>query len=144
MALAVAPPTAALLPGTYVVIGDGESQRRPDSGKPPCSALYHKVDNICVIEDYNKIQLDGWVKDIMDVAPLSDKWRSFGWHTIEIDGNDFPRRASLRSPEAAATKGKLHRRSWPIPSKRKGVSFHGEQSQIPRNRAHSRRSRGGA
>ena len=89
---------------TYVVIGDGESQEG-QIWEAAMFGSYHKVDNICVIEDYNKIQLDGFVKDIMDVAPLSDKWRSFGWHTIEIDGNDFPQ-VQAAFAEAAATKGK--------------------------------------
>jgi len=66
---------------------------------------FHKVDNIVVIEDYNKIQLDGFVKDIMDVSPLSEKWRAFGWHTIEIDGHDIPALQAAFA-EAAATKGK--------------------------------------
>ncbi len=89
---------------SYVLIGDGESQE----GQIWESAMFgsfHKVDNLVVIEDYNKIQLDGFVKDIMDLTPLSEKWRSFGWHTIELDGNDIP---SLQSAfaEAASTKGK--------------------------------------
>jgi transketolase len=57
------------------------------------------------IVDYNGIQLDGFVKDIMDVAPLAEKWRAFGWHAIEIDGHDFP--AIQRAfQEAQATKGR--------------------------------------
>jgi len=42
-----------------------------------------------VLLDYNKIQLSGAVKDIMDIEPLLDKWRSFKWNAIEIDGHDF-------------------------------------------------------
>ena len=55
--------------------------------------------------DYNGIQLDGFVKDIMDLEPIDDKWRSFGWHVIEVDGHDI---AALQKAfaEAAATKGK--------------------------------------
>ena len=66
---------------------------------------FHKVDNIVAIVDYNGIQLDGFVKDIMPLDPLAEKWRSFGWHVIEIDGHDI---RSLQSAfaEAAATKGK--------------------------------------
>ena len=88
----------------YVVLGDGESQE----GQIWEAAMYggyHKVDNVCAIVDYNKIQLDGFVKDILDVAPLADKWRAFGWHTIVIDGNDLVQvKAAL--VEAAATKGR--------------------------------------
>ncbi len=57
------------------------------------------------IVDYNGIQLDGFVKDIMEVAPLAEKWRAFGWHTIEIDGHD-PAAVRAAFEEAAATKGK--------------------------------------
>src|SRR5882724_1276758 len=74
---------------TYVMLGDGENQE----GQIWESAMFgafHKVDNIGAIVDYNGIQLDGFVKDIMEVAPLAAKWRAFGWHTIEIDGHNFP------------------------------------------------------
>src|SRR5436190_4591123 len=89
---------------TYVLIGDGESQEG-QIWEAAMFGSYHKLDNIVVIEDYNGIQLDGFVKDIMDVAPLADKWRAFGWHTLEIDGHNFPAIQSALS-EAEATKGK--------------------------------------
>ena len=89
---------------TYVVIGDGESQEG-QVWEAAMAGAFHKVDNIVAIVDYNKIQLDGFVKDIMDLEPLGDKWRGFGWHVIEIDGHDIP---SLQRAlaEAASTKGK--------------------------------------
>jgi transketolase len=89
---------------TYVLIGDGESQEG-QIWEAAMFGSYHKVDNIVVIEDYNKIQLDGFVKDILDIAPLAEKWRAFGWHTIEIDGNSIPA-VQAAFAEAAATKGK--------------------------------------
>ncbi len=89
---------------TYVVLGDGEIQE----GQIWESAMYgsyHKVDNVVAIVDYNKIQLDGFVKDIMDVSPLAAKWKAFGWHTIELpDGHDIPALQAAFA-EAAATKG---------------------------------------
>jgi transketolase len=88
----------------YVMLGDGESQE----GQIWEAAMYggyHKVDNVCAIVDYNKIQLDGFVKDILDVAPLADKWRAFGWHTLVIDGHDL-QQVKAAFVEAAATKGK--------------------------------------
>src|SRR5258706_2666122 len=89
---------------TYVLIGDGESQEG-QIWEAAIFGSHHKVDNIVVIEDYNKIQLDGFVKDIIDVAPLSEKWRCPGWYSHENTGNDIP---SLQAAfaEAAATKGK--------------------------------------
>jgi transketolase len=68
-------------------------------------APFHKLDNLVCIVDYNKIQLDGFVKDIMPLDPLADKWRAFGWHVIELDGHDIPALQKAYA-EAAATKGK--------------------------------------
>jgi transketolase len=89
---------------TYVMLGDGEIQEG-QIWESAMSGPFHKVDNVVAIVDYNGIQLDGFVKDIMDVAPLADKWRAFNWHTIEINGHDFPaiRQALV---EAQATKGR--------------------------------------
>ncbi len=89
---------------TYVVLGDGESQE----GQIWESAMFgafHKVDNVVAIVDYNGIQLDGFVKDIMDLEPLVDKWKAFGWHTIELDGHNIPALQTAFA-EAAQTKGK--------------------------------------
>lgn len=108
LSLALGMGIAARLDGnpsrTYVLLGDGEIQE----GQVWESAMagpFHKLDNVVAIVDYNGIQLDGFVKDIMDVAPLADKWRSFGWHTIELDGHDFSA-IEQALDEAEATKGK--------------------------------------
>ena len=66
---------------------------------------YHKVDNVTAIVDYNKIQLDGFVKDILDLEPLADKWKAFGWHVLDIDGHSIPALQQAYH-EARATKGK--------------------------------------
>lgn len=89
---------------TYVVLGDGEIQE----GQIWEAAMFggfHKVDNLVAIVDYNRIQLDGFVKDIMDLEPLVNKWRSFDWHVIELDGHDI---AALQRAfaEAETVKGK--------------------------------------
>ena len=105
---------------TYVMFGDGEIQEG-QVWESAMAGAFHKVDNVAVIVDYNGIQLDGFVKDIMEVAPLAEKWRAFGWHTLEIDGHDIPSiQKALR--EAEATKFRptcivAHT------SKGKGVSF---------------------
>jgi len=89
---------------TYVLLGDGEIQEG-QIWEAAMFGAFHKVDNVCAIVDYNKIQLDGFVKDIMDLEPLVPKWEGFGWHVIEVDGHDIP--ALQRAfAEAAATKGK--------------------------------------
>ena len=61
------------------------------------------VDNLVVIVDYNHIQLDGFVADIMPLDPLAEKWRSFNWHVIEVDGHSIPELQSAFA-EAQATK----------------------------------------
>ena len=89
---------------TYVVLGDGESQE----GQIWESAMFapnNHLDNIVAIVDYNKIQLDGFVKDIMDLEPLVDKWKSFGWHVLNIDGHSIPALQQAFA-EASATKDK--------------------------------------
>ena len=89
---------------TYVMLGDGEIQEG-QVWEAAMSAAFLKADNLVAIVDYNQIQLDGFVKDIMDVAPLAEKWRAFGWHTLEIDGHDFAAISGALA-EAVATKGK--------------------------------------
>jgi transketolase len=88
----------------YVVVGDGEIQE----GQIWEAAMFggdKHVDNIVAIVDNNGIQLDGFVKDIMPLEPLADKWRAFNWHTLEVDGHDI---SALQAAfaEAADTKGK--------------------------------------
>ncbi len=88
---------------TYVMLGDGEIQEG-QIWEAAMSAAFHKLDNLVAIVDYNRIQLDGFVKDIMEIEPLADKWRAFGWHTLEIDGHDLTAiRKALE--EAQSTKG---------------------------------------
>lgn len=108
LSMAIGMGLAARLDGkgwrTYVVLGDGEIQEG-QIWEAAMFGAYHKVDNVVAIVDYNRIQLDGFVKDIMELEPLTDKWRAFGWQVIELDGHDI---AALQKAfgEAAATKGK--------------------------------------
>ena len=53
------------------------------------ATAHHKVDNLCVIIDRNRLQIDGNTEKVMAIDPLKDKWTAFGWHTIEIDGHDM-------------------------------------------------------
>jgi transketolase len=72
----------------FVLLSDGEC----DEGSTWEAALFaphHKLDNLIAIVDYNKIQNFGNVKEILDLEPLADKWRTFGWEVREIDGHDF-------------------------------------------------------
>ena len=47
------------------------------------------LDNLCLIIDYNGLQVDGFVKDVMPLEPLAAKWEAFNWKAIEIDGHDL-------------------------------------------------------
>ena len=85
-------------------MGDGECQEG-QVWEAAMAGAFHKLDNVVAIVDNNRIQLDGFVKDIMAEDPLPDKWRAFGWHTIEIDGHDIPQIQKALA-EAEATKGK--------------------------------------
>jgi transketolase len=53
------------------------------------AAAHFKVDNLVAIVDHNKQQIDGWNWEVMNLEPLGEKWRSFGWRVIEIDGHNF-------------------------------------------------------
>lgn len=73
---------------TFVMAGDGEIQEG-QNWEAAMFAAYHKLDNLTLIVDYNHQQLDGFLKDILDPAPLRQKFDAFGWRTVEIDGHNF-------------------------------------------------------
>jgi transketolase len=73
---------------TFVLAGDGEIQEG-QNWEAAMFAAYHKLENLTLIVDYNHQQLDGFLKDILDPAPLREKFDAFGWRTAEIDGHDF-------------------------------------------------------
>ena len=73
----------------YVVLGDGELQEGEVWEAAMCAA-HHKLDNLCAIIDYNKLQSDATNDVIMRLEPLADKWRAFGWTVFELDGHNIP------------------------------------------------------
>ncbi len=73
---------------TYVSISDAECQEG-QTWEAAAVARDKELGNLCALVDYNDSQIDGKVSDIMDVAPLTDKWESFGWQVLEIDGHDY-------------------------------------------------------
>ena len=73
---------------TFVMAGDGEIQEG-QNWEAAMFAAYHKLGNLTLIVDYNHQQLDGFLKDILDPAPLRQKFDAFGWRTVEIDGHNF-------------------------------------------------------
>lgn len=73
----------------YCLMGDGETQEG-QVWEAAMSCAKFGLDSITAIVDYNKAQIDGLTKDVMDLEPLADKWRSFGWHVITVDdGHDY-------------------------------------------------------
>jgi len=72
----------------YVLMGDGE-QQEGSIWEAAMAAGHFKLDNLCGIVDANGLQIDGKVSDVMGVAPLAEKYRSFGWNAVEIDGHNF-------------------------------------------------------
>jgi len=88
----------------YCLMGDGEIQEG-NIWEAAMAASHYKCDNLCGMLDYNGFQIDGKVKDIMNLEPIVDKWRAFGWHTIEINGHDM-RQILSAYDEAKITKGK--------------------------------------
>jgi transketolase len=92
----------------YCILGDGEIQEgqvweaamsAPKLGHPD-----HHVDNLTVIVDYNKIQLDDFVAKVLDLEPVVAKWQAFGWPVLEIDGHDMAQ-ITKALDQAEATKG---------------------------------------
>jgi transketolase len=72
----------------YVTIGDGEQDEGNVWEAAMLASKYH-LSNITAITDRNNIQIDGPTESVMPLEDLKDKWQAFGWHVIEIDGNDI-------------------------------------------------------
>lgn len=72
----------------YCLLGDGELNEG-QNWEAAMTAAHYSLDNLVAIVDRNGIQNDGFVGDIMRTDPLRDKWESFGWHVIEVDGHDL-------------------------------------------------------
>lgn len=72
----------------FTLLGDGEL----DEGQIWEAAMFashKKLDNLCAIVDRNYLQIDGNTENVMSLEPLKEKWKSFGWKVVEINGHDF-------------------------------------------------------
>ena len=109
----------------YCILGDGEIQEgqiwEAAMSAPKLGAPDHHVDNLCVFLDYNGIQLDGFVKKILDLEPITEKLKAFAWAVLEVNGHDIAQ-VDKALDQAEANKG--------VPTfivahtvKGKGVSF---------------------
>ena len=88
----------------YVVIGDGESQEGV-IWEASMAASFYKLDNLIYILDKNQVQQTGSTKEVMDIGNAVEKWRSFGFNVIEIDGHDMEQIVSALD-KAGNTKNK--------------------------------------
>ena len=88
----------------YTVVGDGESEEG-QIWEACMFASHYKLDNLCVIIDWNGLQIDGPVAEVMNPTPHDKKLEAFGFHVISIDGHDFEQ-IEAAFAEAKAVKGK--------------------------------------
>ena len=72
----------------YAIVGDGESNEG-QIWEAGMSAAQFKLGNLIAFTDYNKLQIDGYVDEVMDISDITSKWFSFGWHVQRVDGHDF-------------------------------------------------------
>lgn len=104
----------------FCIMGDGE-QQEGQVWEAAMEAGHFNLDNLVAIVDRNRLQIDGWVKDVMNVEPLEEKYASFGWDVVSINGHD------MRQVVEALEKAKIgHGRPTVIIAdtvKGKGVSF---------------------
>jgi transketolase len=72
----------------FVLMGDGE-QAEGSVWEAAMAASHYRLGNLIAIIDHNKLQISGSVDSVMTISSLSERWRSFGWHVREIEGNDM-------------------------------------------------------
>ena len=88
----------------YTVVGDGESEEG-QVWEACMFASHYKLDNLCVVIDWNGLQIDGAVTEVMNPTPHDKKLEAFGFHVISIDGHDFEQIEAAFN-EAKTVKGK--------------------------------------
>lgn len=88
----------------YCIMGDGEIEEG-QIWEAAMTTSHYKLDNLCAIVDYNNLQIDGKVTDVMNVTPIDEKFKSFGFHVINIDGHQMDEILKAFE-EARNTKGK--------------------------------------
>jgi len=72
----------------YCLMGDGE-QQEGQVWEAAMEAGHYRLDNIVAVVDCNRLQIDGWVTDVMQVEPLAAKYATFGWEVLRIDGHNM-------------------------------------------------------
>ncbi len=88
----------------YALLGDGELQEG-QVWEAAMTSAHYKLDNLTIFIDYNNLQIDGNVSEVMEVFPIDEKFKAFGWNVINIDGHNYEQ--IIKSVEEAKTvKGK--------------------------------------
>ena len=88
----------------YTILGDGELEEG-QVWEAAMFAAHYKLDNLTAFVDYNGLQIDGKITDVMNSEPIDDKFRAFGWNVIVIDAHSYDAIYDAIE-EAKATKGK--------------------------------------
>ena len=88
----------------YAMLGDGETEEG-QVWEAAMFAAHYKLDNLCAFVDWNGLQIDGPIAEVMNPAPHDEKFRAFGWHVISIDAHDF-NQIEAAINEAKTVKGK--------------------------------------
>ena len=88
----------------YTIVGDGESEEG-QVWEAAMFAAHYKLDNLVAVVDWNGLQIDGPVTEVMNPTPHDEKFRAFGWHVITIDGHNFAE-IEAAFEEAKIVKGK--------------------------------------
>ena len=105
---------------TYCLCGDGEMNEGQIWEAAMAAAHYH-LDNLLLVVDHNGLQIDGKNEDVMNTAPLGEKFASFGWNVFGVDGHDIE--AITAACQAAATVKGMPTVIIAETVKGKGVSF---------------------
>ena len=109
----------------FCIMGDGE-QQEGQIWEAAMEAGHYGLDNVIGIIDCNRLQIDGWVKDVMSVEPLAAKYSGFGWDVLRVNGHDMN-----QIVDALAVAKEVHGRPVVILAdtvKGKGVSFMEDQA----------------
>ncbi len=105
---------------TFCIMGDGE-QQEGEIWEAAMEAAHYKLENLVGIVDYNRLQIDGPVSDVMNIDPLEEKYKSFGWDVARIDGHDIAQIVNTLSVNRAGSERPLVVIADTV--KGKGVSF---------------------
>ena len=135
---------------TYVLLGDGELQEG-QVWEGAMSASFHGLRNITALIDRNRVQIDGANRQVMELEPLADKWRSFGWECFVVDGNNvrellavFDRRDEVTKPSVIICETEMgcgvksiagdFRWHGKAPSRSEAIRFEAEINEYSANR----------